>query len=92
MLSLCHHVPDENKTPKPILPSVVVVVVALIMWNLDSEIAHVTCSSTVLHGCPPGLTYMPARFRHRVIEWANTTPVMRHAGIAHTQEAIRHKW
>lgn len=71
--------PISSMAPEPIQPSMMVV--TPVLWELDSEIACEVRNCVPSRGCPPGSTYVPARFLHSVIEWVYATSPLGHPGI-----------
>lgn len=75
-LTRYYAVPISSEAPEPILPSVMVV--AQIVWDLDSEISRLGHSCAPPRGCPLG-------FRSRVKEWVC------HVGISATLSVVQRK-
>lgn len=64
--------PETSNVPELILPPSILL--ALVVCNVDMEIAHKMHDQSAPRGCPLCRIYVPEPLRARVVEWVHTLP------------------
>ncbi len=85
------HAPDDlSESPEPILPSSLIV--SLIQWSLDEDIAAASVSDPAPPGCPPNQTYVPRSQRTSLIHTAHTSLGTGHPGTNQTLSLLQDRF
>ncbi|KAI2647611.1 Transposon Tf2-6 polyprotein [Labeo rohita] len=90
-LSRLHESHASSSTQEPILsPSIIV---ALVQWDITTEISEAHLTDPPPAECPPNRTYVPQTLRQRLLQLVHSTPSSGHPGItATTQLLTNHYW
>uniref|UniRef100_A0AAY5KNP0 Gypsy retrotransposon integrase-like protein 1 n=1 Tax=Esox lucius TaxID=8010 RepID=A0AAY5KNP0_ESOLU len=89
-LSRQHDTEERPVDDAPMLPESCIV--ALVVWELDADIARAQRDEPSPPTCPEGRTYVPASVRDRLIYWAHTSASSGHPGIGPTVRALAGKY
>ena len=91
-LSRLYDTEERSMDPTPILPASCMV--ALVVWELDTDIEQALRAEPAPFQCPAGRLYVPSTVRDRLIYWAHTSPSSGHPGIGQTVRCLsgRYWW
>ena len=72
VLSQLYDTEEQPRDPTPILPASCLV--ALVVWELDTDIEQALRAEPALVQCPAGRLYVLSAVRDRLIYWDHTAP------------------
>ncbi|KAL0157229.1 hypothetical protein M9458_048475, partial [Cirrhinus mrigala] len=89
-LSRQHDQSPTDVSPASIIPASIIV--SPVQWDIIAEISEAQCTDPAPPECPPGLTYVPASLRQRLLTLIHENPSAGHPGIQATRELVLNKF
>uniref|UniRef100_A0A3B1J2C0 Gypsy retrotransposon integrase-like protein 1 n=1 Tax=Astyanax mexicanus TaxID=7994 RepID=A0A3B1J2C0_ASTMX len=66
--------------------------IAVIRWELDDQIMEFNAGHPSSEDCPPDKTFVPSKFRDRLITWAHSSLSSGHPGVTRTLQLISSRY
>ncbi|KAL0199986.1 hypothetical protein M9458_003173, partial [Cirrhinus mrigala] len=89
-LSRQHDQSQTDVSPASIIPASMIV--SPVQWDIMAEISEAQSTDPAPPECPPGLTYVPASLRQRLLTLIHENPSAGHPGIQATRELVLNKF